>query len=266
MLFVYCLFPHVTRFLDSTILTSIQSSLNNRLTPSRHHHEPLQPPQHPPNASTASSSSPTLKKHSQLEFILQWRLHSSPSVREARGHRHYRPQTLPQRFVDASTSCFDDDELLLPHCCIVDFNNWYPITLTLPRRQKVLLVSPSRPQRLLDARLDDEQLQRHPNAAADNSGSADNNNSRLNSLSQLIFPFTSTTFLSTHSAFILASAHAAQHQPSNLCILLEYITTTTLSTLQYSILSIDEWATPPSSRHRRHLHSSTPSARFSNPN
>ena len=136
MLFVYCLFPHVTRFLDSTIRTSTQSSLNNRLTPSRHHHEPLQPSQHPPNASTASSSSPLLKKHSQLEFILQWRLHSSPSVREARGHRHPRLQTFPQSFVDDSTSCSDDDELLLPHRCILDFNNWYSITLALPRRQK----------------------------------------------------------------------------------------------------------------------------------
>ena len=64
MLLFYCLFPHVTRVLDSTTPTSFQSSLENVPTPSRHHHEPLQRLQHPPNASTASSSSPLQKKHS----------------------------------------------------------------------------------------------------------------------------------------------------------------------------------------------------------
>ena len=171
----------MTRVLDFKTSTSTQSRLDPSLTPSRHPHEPFQRLQHPPNASTASSSSPLQKKHFQLEFTLQWRFHSSPSFREARGQRHLRLQTLPQRLVDASTSCFDDDELLLPHCCIINSYNGYSTPLTSPRRQKVLLVSSSRPQPHADARLDDEQLQHHANAAADNSTTADCNNSRLDS-------------------------------------------------------------------------------------
>ena len=64
MLLFSLLFPHVTRVLDSTTSTSFQSSLEIVPTPSRHHHEPLQRLQHPPNASTASSSSPLQKKPS----------------------------------------------------------------------------------------------------------------------------------------------------------------------------------------------------------
>ena len=150
----------------------------------------------------------TTKKLFQLDSTLQHHPHSSIFDQEAREQRSTRLQTFPQRFCNVHTSCFDDDELLLPIAASSTSTTVTRLPLTFPRRPKVHLFSSSRPQRPVNDRLDNEPLQHHSNAAADISGTADSIDSKLNSQSYFCLHF---TLISTLLLNII-TRHPLDHQ------------------------------------------------------
>ena len=169
----------------------------------RHRHEPLQHLQPSPTDSSASISSQ--QHQSQLNCSQQHpnRIYTSAAVRidysrlptieehvihdflDAR--RPPNVSSTPSQAAASTTSC----------CCLpAAFSSsasGNTTSLTFPRRHPGLSFSPSRPQRPVDARLDDEQLQLPANASANNSGTAGTRHSKFGIQVDLMLLFTLTT-------------------------------------------------------------------------
>ena len=171
---------------DITISTTHQSSPSIPPTTSENPHDPFQRQQHPPNVSSSPSSSQLQRfvPNSSSSFTNgSSRPHSIERhvTYELLDHRRSSnvPST-PTRAASTTTSCCCPLLLQQLQQRVHDFTDVSSTSQTSPRRPKIFTFTSSRPQRPVNARLDDEPLQHHSNAAADISGTADSIDSRLN--------------------------------------------------------------------------------------